>query len=269
MKKSWIIVISLIGLIGLISLIVIKKNSTPTPTVEEEIVLPINAIPVEERPFVTLTPDQSGRNLTLSLDNTAVKEIVEYELVYQSGDKQEGAFGRLDLTRETLPVEKEILLGSQSGGGKITYHEGVTGGSLTFTYGETKLKEQFNFLRFDPADPVLTSPDGRFAISLTKTALVNDSVVVIMKTFGLPAVVGLPAESAKLLAGPYTYQPSAAPKGAVSIEFKLPAGQHTNPTIHAYDASEQAWTPLKTTLEGDAVSATPANAGYVFVVINQ
>lgn len=262
MPKKLIIVSLVIALVVAVAAIFIKKNNSneqsPTPTPAPS--LPVNAIPVGERPFITLSPDSSGRNLFLTVDGAPESGLMEYELVYQAGDKQEGVFGRLDLEDELQPIEKKLLLGSQSAGGKITYHEGVTGGSLTVTYGETKLKEQFNFLRFDPDDSTVTSSDVRFSLDFAKNAFTSNAVVIIMKPFGLPT----PPDS-ELIAGPYAYFSATAPKGDVAVSLTLPAGEHQNPTIFEYDLDAGGWVALDTTLEGDTVSAK-VGAGNTFIV---
>jgi hypothetical protein len=255
------------GLVGLGIVLVIggaviaKKKMTPPAVVEEEVQLPVNTIPIEDRPYITLSPDTSGRNLTFAVAGAPTEGVMEYELVYNSVEKQEGVFGRLDLETEPQPIKKDLLLGSKSGGGKVTYHEGVTGGSLTVTYGEVRLKEQFNFLRFDPADPSVSSSDVHFNVTFLGTAFKKDTVVVVMKSFGLPAEV-----NGTLIAGPYAYLTPTPAKGSVEVAIKLPAGEHANPTI--YESTGAEWEKSETTLEGDTVTATPI-AGNTFIVVTE
>lgn len=268
MSKPAIVAIIGIVIAVLAGVLLIKyKQSRPLPESSEETALdlPINTLPISDRPFITLAPDATGRSLDISVSGAPREGSMEYELVYQASGKQEGALGMLLLDSEIQPITKSILLGSKSGGGKVTYHEGVTGGSLTVTYGisedgmsGTRLKESWNFLTFDPADPVLSSTDGRFAVTLPKTALKKDARVVTLKTFGLPA----PVPAGNLVAGPYGYYTVTPIKGAVTIELKLPAGQHTNPTLYAWEG--KAWTKLKATLSADSLSAP--TTGSVFIV---
>jgi len=262
MKKSALIIVVIV-ILALVSGIVLSvklltKQKVVNNNDSAAVDLPVNTIPVSERPFITLTPDTSGRNLTLAVSGAPKEGSMEYEMVYQATDKQEGALGTLTLDSEVQPIEKTILLGSRSAGGATTYHEGVTGGSFTVTYQETRLKEQWNFLRFDPSDPVLTSPDARFSVMFDKLALKADTVVVTMKTFGLP--IAIPAGN--LVAGPYAFFTGLDPKGDATIEIKLPAGEHQEPTI--YEWSGEDWTALKTALDGDSVTASAT--GNVFVV---
>ena len=184
---------------------------------------------------------------------------MEYEMIYNASGKQEGALGSIFLGSEKQPIVKSILLGSKSGGGKVTYHEGVTGGSITVTYATTRLKESWNYLHFDPLDPIISSTDARFSISLPKTALKKDAVVITMKTFGYPPLEG------KVISGPYGYFSQTPIKGNAQVSLKLPAGEHVNPTIYGWDG--KSWSKLATKLTGDTVSA-PATAN-VFVVTTE
>ena len=256
MKKSVLIFISLISLVGIIWLIFSKETPPKPPTEEVVIDLPINTIPLTERPFITLSPDSSGRSLNISISGAPKEGNMEYEMIYNASGKQEGALGSIFLGSEKQPIVKSILLGSKSGGGKVTYHEGVTGGSITVTYATTRLKESWNYLHFDPLDPIISSTDARFSISLPKTALKKDAVVITMKTFGYPPLEG------KVISGPYGYFSQTPIKGNAQVSLKLPAGEHVNPTIYGWDG--KSWSKLATKLTGDTVSATAT--GLVFLV---
>ncbi len=252
----------LIGALALIIGLVFvfkRQKSEPSATKSQTSTnhpLSVNAIPVSQRPFVTLTPDIPGRNLTFTLDKSPLKTLVEYELVYTAGDKQEGAFGRINLSQETQPVSKKILLGSKSAGGSITYHEGVTGGSLTLIYDQTKLKEDFNFLRFDPTNSDgYSSVDARFTAYFTPKQLNRNSVVLIMKSFGLPAK----PPAGKIAAGPY-YVGTAKGLAPAKIELRLSAA---NPTLYQYQKGE--WIKLDANYTNGLLTATP-NDSHLFLV---
>ena len=263
MKKTALI-IGLLGFLGLIGFLVLKNRGSSTPApIEEAIDLPINVIPLVERPFITLSPDASGRSLNFTVANAPTTGDMEYELVYQSVEKQEGVFGRLSLATEKSPITKSLLLGSKSGGGKVTYHEGVTGGSLTVTYNQTRLKESWNFLTFDPSDPTISSTDAKFHVTIPAKGLTKGAKIVTLKTFGYPKA-GLPAEIS-VKAGPYAYYPAVAVKGSVTVELKLPEGDHTNPTLYEWNGT--IWKKLLTKLVGDAVTATAT--GQAFLVITE
>ena len=269
MNKKALVAIVGIALVVIVGIVmVINKRNTGPKVVEDntQIDLPINTIPLAERPVITLRPDSTGRSLDISLSQAPTEGELEYEMIYNASGKQEGALGSIFLSSEKQPIVKSILLGSKSGGGKITYHEGVTGGSITVTYGpprlangeagETRLKESWNYLHFDPTDPVISSTDAKFHVTLPKTALKKGAVVITMKTFGYPTMEG------KVVAGPYGYFAQTEIKGSSQVEIKLPAGEHVNPTIYEYSGT--AWKKLVTKLTGDTVSATAT--GSIFVV---
>lgn len=266
MKKSTVIVIAGIVLVALagIFFLVSKKGNQPKEVIDNtEIDLPINTIPVAERPYVTLAPDATGRSLNLAVDHAPLQGELEYEMVYQASGKQEGALGSIFLGSEKQPLIKSILLGSKSGGGKVTYHEGVTGGSITLTYGQTRLKESWNYLKYDGLDPTFSATDGKFSVKLGKTALSQGQYVLTMKTFGLPAA--LPEGAGNLLLGPYAYFTQSQKGGTVQAEFTLPSGDHANPSI--YEWSGQTWKKLPAKLLENKLSATVS--GHVFVVTSQ
>ncbi len=260
MKKSALFSLLALGLLIVLGVFLFTKKASPPQTVEDARPdLPINTLPLSERPFVTLSPDSTGRSLSIAVSGAPQEGSMEYELIYNASGKQEGALGSIFLGSEKQPIVKSILLGSKSGGGKVTYHEGVTGGSMTLTYATTRLKESWNYLHFDPADPTISSTDARFSVTLTKTALKKDAVVITMKTFGYPKT-GLPAE-ALAKAGPYGYFTQTPIKGTAQISLKLPAGQHVNPTIYGWDG--KTWSKLATKLSGDTVSASSSSSVFL------
>jgi hypothetical protein len=262
MKKSALF--SILGVVALIAFgifLFTKKSDTKNPSTDNtQLDLPINVLPLTERPFITLSPDATGRSLNLTVSEAPAEGEMEYEMVYSASDKQEGALGSIFLESEKQPIVKSILLGSKSGGGKVTYHEGVTGGSLTVTYGETRLKENWSFLTFNTKDPSFSSVDGKLNVTLPAKGLKDGERIITMKTFGYPKT-GLP-ESANIIVGPYGYFTASPVKGAVQVELKLPSGDHAGVILYEWDG--KTWKKLTSKLSGDTVSATPA--GTVFVV---
>jgi len=257
-NKPLIATIIAIVLAIIVGIVVMNKKGSKAPSTVDntQVDLPINTLPLSERPFITLSPDSTGRSLDIGIDKAPTEGSMEYEMIYNASGKQEGALGSIYLGTEKQPIVKSILLGSKSGGGKITYHEGVTGGSITLTYAETRLKESWNYLHFAPEDPSISSTDGRFNITLAKTAMKKDAVLIVMKTFGYPILDG------KVVSGPYGFFAQTPIKGTSQVAIKLPAGEHVNPTIFEWNGT--AWKKLTTKLTGDTVSSTATS--NVFVV---
>ena len=253
-----VLIITLLVTITIGVVVVMKKKTSPAAPVESTTPsLPINAIPVEERPYIFLTPDLSAHNLTLHVEN-APEGTMEYELLYNTQGKQDGIFGRLTLT--PAPQDKVLLMGSKSAGGKVTYYEGVTGGSLTVTYSDTRLKESFNFLSFDPKSPTISSTDSKFTVKFADNAYKAKTPIITMKTFGLPKAL----PTGKLIVGPYTFTAPLEPKGELALTLTLPAGEHVNPTIYEYDG--ESWVKLTTKLSGDNVTGSSLG-GNLYVVV--
>ncbi len=261
MNKKTITIGVVIALVLVLGIFLLIRKSTKNTVVEEEVKidLPINVLPISERPFITLSPDDTGRSLDIAVSSAPTSGLMEYEMIYNASGKQEGALGSISLGSATQPIVKSILLGSKSGGGKVTYHEGVTGGSITVTYADTRLKESWNYLHFDPTDPTFSATDGRFSVALTKTALKIDGVIITMKNFGYEKA-GLP-EGVKVVSGPYSYFTQTEIKGTAQVTIKLPAGEHVNPTM--YEWTGTTWKKLAGKLATDAITATSTSSVFL------
>lgn len=229
-----------------------KDSNEPDPSASR-ISEPVNLIDVSQRPYLSITPSANGRELTLSVGSLAKDASeAEYELEYQSGDLLQGAFGSFDFSSATLPASKEILLGSCSAGGACTYHENVTGGTLTMKFegDETyAVKTEWRFIKSADADGQYSSRDGRFQIE-AGTLLDRNSYIVVMNTSGLPS----PSDRS-LLAGPYGIFPSGNLPNSGEIELTVrlsEAGESA--TIIGWDGED--WVEFDTTIEDSSATAT-------------
>lgn len=225
-----------------------EAEPTPKPAINE----PVNVIPVTERPYLSLVPRNDGRELTLRLGELRKPATeMEYELEYQSGTLLQGAFGELDLTG-TAPFSTEILLGSCSAGGSCSYHEDVTGGTITSKYrGEENyaLKDEWRFQATADAEGMFSSRDGKFQLD-AGTALNRSAYVIVMQTAGLPSEI-----EGELLAGPYGVFPSnGLPQtGSGELLIRLNEDSQTA-TILGWDGSE--WVEFETSVDGREATAT-------------
>lgn len=96
----------------------------PTPTPPE------TQLPPEERPVITMTPDEKVQNIKLEITNLPEDvKTVDYELVYTSEGLQRGVLGTYTVSKG----EAILLLGSCSSG-VCKYDKDVTGGQLTIKY---------------------------------------------------------------------------------------------------------------------------------------
>jgi hypothetical protein len=164
--------------------------TTPTPTPEGRLI----ETPLEERPYVTLTPSQDGHWLTLKIERIIYGDSLEYELIYgtASGVTQ-GSTSAVDLEGEST-YTKKILLGTESKG-HYRYDEGVTEGTLTLRFrsgeGVRKFMTEFHLQK---GDNQLSSIDGNFTLG---GKLSTSDFYLTMPTVGLPSEV-----EGKIIGGP-------------------------------------------------------------------
>lgn len=254
MKKLIIIAIGLVMLVGIVGVVSMKKGkvskeviSTPTP--RPKLTLPANIIPIEERPFVMIEPT-AAREVVLSIQTLPkTAENVEFELQYSSSEKEEAAIGSINLSGK-LPYTKTILLGSQSGGGKITYHENVTGGTLVLSFFNPNYKLSQEWAYIDNRKPLtsFSSRDGKFQIETAKL-FKGSAYVIVYNNPGLPAV--LPKS---LLAGPYSVVGTTAiATGKVQVSIRLDQSKSAA-MIMTWDGKE--WKSYPAKMDGKVATAT-------------
>lgn len=240
-----------------------NKGTQPTPAA----MLPpekVNTIPVEERPYAHITPSANGRNITLAVG--AIKKAAakgEYEIEYTYKNGIQGAFGKLDVAK--LPAEYDVLLGSCSAGGKCSYDEEVTTGSIK--------------LRFDTPEKYVLKNDWLYIDNTAKedTWSSNDAKLVITGT-GLPAVayaviLQAPGWAGELPATPvspiYAVGTSTAVRGNVTVGMRVPVGTDAS-TVDAYSWNGTSWTVVASTASVDdaqilEIAAKPLAEAYTLV----
>lgn len=173
-------------------------------------------VPFEQRPFVTLTPNDDGHWLKMNISNlTFSAQTLEYELLYSLPDgRNQGVPGTVKLMGNES-IERDLLLGSESSG-KFRYDEGVEEGTLTLKYRDEKgkltgkLTSQFHL---QANTDKLGSVDGVFSYLLDEKEA--DGYYITMNTLGLPK-----AFNQQVNKGPYGVFSNIANKqpGKVSLE---------------------------------------------------
>ncbi len=208
---------------------------------------PVNQIPVSERPYLTITPEADGHNVTLSVKSLKLPATeVEYELEYQAGSLLQGAFGQFSLDK--LPTKERILLGSCSAGGACSYHEDVKGGSLLtrFTGSEDSytLKSRWKYLINAQGETSFSSQDAKF--QLESSALARQSYLIIFNTAGYPE--GLESTPVAEIYSLTTASPLTG-SGQLSIR----AEEEGELVIMGYDG--QNWQEFETEVDGQTATA--------------
>lgn len=237
------LVISLVVAVGILILIIggfflIKGKTTkapgPTPTPAPE--KTASEVPLEERPYVSLTPRADGRELTLNITNIQNATSLEYELSYLSNDLSRGVIGSVDLKSETS-LTRQLLLGSCSKN-TCKYDENVTEGNLTLRFRGAAGTEKFTAdFHLQKGGTELSSLDGYFK---AQAKLPAGTYFITMSTIGLPSPI-----EGTILGQPYGIFTSGSqtlkPTTAVNL---TPAGQTTGFQVYFWDG--KTWL-MKTT----------------------
>lgn len=137
MKKYLPLILIGVGILVLIGGFLFVRSSRNKGGEGEE---SVKEIPAEQRPLVSLTPSGDGHWLKLKIEKIKVEKAasLDYELLYSLPDgRTQGVPGTVKI--DGKDIERDLLLGSESSG-KFRYDEGVTGGTLTIRFRDSKGK---------------------------------------------------------------------------------------------------------------------------------
>ena len=209
---------------------------------------PVNVIPIEERPYVTLQP-LVGRNLLEVTIHTLPKEAETVELILEY-DRNKGVMDAVLYTYllTSIPYTDEAFLGSKSAGGHTTYHDDVIGGMIVMNFEDSDYALEFPWRYIDSEDSYeqLSTTDGRFQLVLEKPIL--KSKVIVMETSGLPSEV-----EGEFIAGPYFVSTVGdLPDTTASIQIRI-LEDSDSVTILGWDGEE--WVEYETSVDGKTVTA--------------
>ncbi len=196
MKKFLPIIIAVIVvlILGIGGFLIIKSKKTSAPSTSKPQEEAIIETPLEERPYVTLTPRADGKEFTMDIERIKNTQTVEYELVYLSQGLSRGVIGSVDLKGETS-ISRKLLLGTCSKN-VCKYDEGVTEGTLTLRFREPEGTRKFTTeFHLQQGDNELTSIDGKFKLT---GKLSGEAFYITTSTVGLPKEI-----EGKIIAGPY------------------------------------------------------------------
>ena len=241
-----------------------KNAKTPTP-VKTTKVEQINQLTLEKRPFVTMYTRTDGKEINLTVDKVQDATSMEYEIEYYDTDRTfiEGAFGSVDLSKESQPLTKQILLGTCSKS-VCRYHDGVSGGSLTLRFDGVAeayvLKTDFNLQLMGDKEGVFGSKDAKVTLDVGRTGLPLITYVMVASTMGLPEAV---PTGKTVMSGPYAFLSASSPTlKQATVTFK----GVTEPTAQILFWDGQTWEELKTTVAENEASA-PATTLGTFVLV--
>lgn len=222
-----------------------KRVSQPTLTPEPEGVL--IETPLEERPYVTLTPRTDGREFTLDISRIKNAETIEYELVYLTRGLSRGVIGSVDLKEGETVISRKLLLGTCSRG-VCKYDEDVTEGTLTLRFrGPDGVRKFVSDFHLQQGGKELTSIDGNFKL---EGKLSSGTFYLIMSTVGLPGE--FEDEVVRGSYGVFTVGSNSIKNGKVTLTLS-----EEEPSAKLYAWTGRGWQEVKKGFEidGKVVSA--------------
>lgn len=254
-NKKILIALGAVILLAVIITIVVKgKNQSNPELITEEperrrITEPVNVIPVEERPYVSIRPLADGRNLTISINHlNKPAQKVDYELEYQSGTMLQMVMGMIDL--DNLPATKQELLGTCSAGGACTYHENVSGGNLLLRFTDANqdsyvVKSDWRYFDNKDNSEEVASRDAKF--QLTADAIANQRYLIVFNSPGYPEDL-----EGEVIADNFSLSTSTVLSGSGQLTIRT---NEESPTakIVGYDGDE--WHEFETTVDGKQAEA--------------
>jgi hypothetical protein len=218
---------------------------------------------LEERPYITLTPREDGREFKLRIEGIKDTELVDYELVYFANDISRGVTGTIELEGKTS-AERDLLLGSCSKN-VCKYDENVTEGTLTLRFQNSegqvrKYELAFHLQTGDEGTVGLTAGDGNFSF---QGKLPTNEYYLTLFTVGLPSLT-----QEEPLVGPYAIFTSASKKVSGKVNFRLEEGLEKVKVL-AWDSTQQAWEDLGGGIKNNFVSASVESLTTFIVVASE
>ncbi len=273
-KKKPVILIGLVIVLiifGVGIFLLVKSVLTPKSTTPPKALEAVNTVPVENRPYVTLSPTSQGKHpqgteVEITVHNTTLASTkAEYELEYQAGTLLQGAFGSLDFTKEAPPVSKVLLLGTCSAGGKCDYNKDVTGGTLLvrLSGGEQKfaVKGEWSYQLMSEREGKFASRDSKFRVDVGTKGLPAGSWVVLIQTMGLPQAV---PDKSPVVAGPYFVSAGTDQIKSAELEWRL---SEDNAAVKLLGWTGSSWKEYKSAFKDKTLTATIDKLG-TFVVVS-
>ncbi len=197
----------------------------------------------KDRPYIGLVPRADGHALILTVTNHQSFSSLDFEILYQAGNLQQGSIGQIDLTKSAYKTE--ITLGACSKG-VCRYDDNVKTGSLKIN-GIKNNKQFVSTIPFvlekiTPEASNIIGPTGTLDVEIPSGAVTSDYYVLVAETLGIPIPVGnIKGRTVAIF--------SIAPKLNRPAVVKLKDQDITGLTINHFDFSQNAWSTLETNVE--------------------
>lgn len=235
-------------LVSLLFLLLVFKfvgigSSVPSEAISETDVSEIKNLNSSDRPYIGLVPRADGHAIILTVTNHQQFSSLDFEILYQAGNLQQGSIGQIDTSK--IAYKTEITLGACSKG-VCRYDDNVRTGSLKLS-GNFKGKKyiaQIPFVleKITPEAGNIVGPENTFDISIQAGSVSSDYYVLIAETLGVPIKLNN-------LKGSSVAAFSIAPKLNRPATIKLKSQNIEGLKINRFDFVQNAWTNTESQIE--------------------
>lgn len=246
-----------------------KKENTPQQQSEDEI-KELSEIPIEKRPYVTLTPAATGTEIIISIENMKNFDKIEYTLTYQADNPEitgekipRGAVGS-DVNTKDEKFKKSIFLGTASKG-TSSPDKGIEDGKLTLNLfqGETEYVSEtsWDFLEVGAKTGEISDRDNKLTLNLP--SLGKNYFLIIANTVGIPPQAEFDAKNVL-----------SAPTGAFSVaqafkkaDLTLKVEGDKPADLYSYKNADSKWEKLTSEFNAETKEITASVDGFATYVV--
>lgn len=231
----------------------------------------LSEIPLEKRPFVTLTPTSDGAEIIISIENMKGFDKVEYTLTYQadnpeiSGEKIERGSTGFDVNTKDERYKKSILLGTASKGTRSP-DKGVEDGKLTLNLfqGETEFTSETSWVLLEVGAKAESITDRDNKLSISVPTLGKNYFLIIADTVGIPPGGEFDVKKVSLSpTGVFSIAPAFSKKAKITLKTE------NTGDLYSYKNADAKWEKLESEFNAENKEITASVDGFAtFIVVS-
>ncbi len=243
LKLTISVIISLILLITVIKFVGLGESTTKDYVFDSSQTVDLRTLKAEEKPYIGLVPRADGNALILTITNHQNFSSFDFELLYQSGNLQQGSIGQIDVTKPAYKTE--ITLGACSKG-VCRYDDNVRSGNLKVN--ATKMGKSYTAVipfvleKITPEASEIVGPENTLDLSVQAGSVSSNYYVLISETIGVPISIGGQKGNSVAV---FSIAPKLNRQAVVSLKNQNITGLK----INRFDFSQNSWSQLKPTPE--------------------
>ena len=238
------VVVSLLILVAVLKVVGIGAKPESDSTFDAVEAIDLRSLPASDRPYIGLIPRADGHALILTVTNHQQFSSLDFEILYQAGNLQQGSIGQVDIAKPAYKTE--ITLGACSKG-VCRYDDNVRTGSLKITAIKDKksYEAQIPFVleKITPEAAEIAGPDNTMDLIVQAGSVSNNYYVLISETIGVP--INISSQKGSPVAAF-----SIAPKLNRPMTVKLKNQNIEGLKINRFDFSQNIWSQTNSKIEG-------------------